>query len=165
MPRRSYQQFCALGYGLDRVGDRWSLLIVRELLLGSARFGELHSSLSGIATNLLTNRLRELERDGLVVRAGSDSPTPGYELTAQGRALEPILREMAVWGMQYVDARRDGRAARPRTWLTLISLLAGGLRMDSADATLHLRVADLDGTVRVADSSARVVLGAPARFD
>lgn len=104
--RKSYGQFCALARTLDRIGDRWTLLIVRELLLGAARYGELQAALPGLATNLLALRLRQLEADGLVRRAADPAHRSRrtYELTDQGRALEPVLLEMIRWGAGYMSS-------------------------------------------------------------
>lgn len=83
---------------LEVVGDRWTLLIVRELLLGPARYAELARALPGIPTNLLAERLRLLEQEGVARR----SPTRrGYELTAKGRDLAPVLASLAAWGLRH----------------------------------------------------------------
>ncbi len=98
---KSYGQLCSIARALDVVGDRWTLLIVRELLIGGAlRFGEVQRGLPGIATNLLTQRLRDLETNGVVVRepAPGIPGTPTYRLTERGRALDGVLRELLKWG-------------------------------------------------------------------
>lgn len=108
---KSYGQLCSIARALDIVGDRWTLLIVRELLIeGELRFGELQRGLPGIATNLLTQRLRDLETDGVVIREPSSdtSGTPTYQLTDRGRALDGVLRELLKWGAPTVpDAPSD----------------------------------------------------------
>lgn len=97
---RTYGQYCGLARALDVVGDRWSLLVVRELLVGPLRFSELERGLPGIARNLLAERLKALERSGLVKRG----PVPGdargvrYALTDWGEKLRPAVRELAWWG-------------------------------------------------------------------
>ena len=83
MPKRSYQQNCALAYALDLLGERWTLLIVRELLIGPRRYGELLDNLTGIGTNLLADRLRELQAQGLIEKHGQR-----YELSEPGRLIE-----------------------------------------------------------------------------
>ena len=98
---KSYGQLCSIARALDVVGDRWTLLIVRELLIGGAlRFGEVQRGLPGIATNLLTQRLRDLETNGVVARepAPGNPGTPTYRLTERGRALDGVLRELLKWG-------------------------------------------------------------------
>lgn len=98
---KTYGQYCALARGLDLVGDRWSLLIVRELLsLGECRYVDLQRGLPGIATNLLAGRLRDLEGAGLVQR--SELPRPSnavvFSLTDRGALLEGVVREFVKWG-------------------------------------------------------------------
>src|SRR2546427_938425 len=99
MPR-SYNQFCPAARALDAVGERWSLLIVRDLLAGPKRFKELREGLPGIATNLLSSRLRSLEREGVLRKTELPPPAGSvvYELTERGLALQPLLRELASWG-------------------------------------------------------------------
>jgi len=99
-PRR-YDQYCPIAGALDLVGERWTLLIVRELLLGPARFTDLRTGLPGVPPNLLSTRLRELEAEGLVARRELPPPAARtvYELTEDGRALEPVLRALVRWGM------------------------------------------------------------------
>jgi DNA-binding HxlR family transcriptional regulator len=100
-----------LGAALDSVGDRWTLLLVEALLDGSRRFGDLESAMPGIASNVLSARLRRLEADGLVV-AEPYSERPRrfvYELTASGRELAGVLRLLADWG-----ARHGEQAEGPR---------------------------------------------------
>lgn len=108
---KSYGQLCSIARALDVVGDRWTLLIVRELLIGGElRFGEVQRGLPGIATNLLTQRLRDLEANGVVIREPSSgtSGTPTYQLTDRGRALDGVLRELLKWGAATVpDAPND----------------------------------------------------------
>src|SRR5919197_3297835 len=103
---RSYDQYCAVARALDVVGDRWSLLIVRELLLrGSCRYTDLRYGLPGIATNLLAERLRELEEAGLVRRVEAPPPiaTTLFELTERGRELEDALYALVQWGAPFMS--------------------------------------------------------------
>lgn len=93
---RSYDDPCAIARGLDAVGERWALLIVRELLLGPKRFNDLRRGLHHVSQNVLAQRLRELERDG-VVRRRPLASTALYELTKRGRELEPVLFALARW--------------------------------------------------------------------
>lgn len=93
---KQYGQFCALARSLDVVGDRWTLLVVRELLLGPATYGSLLKRLPGIATNLLADRLRELQEAGLV-EIGRERRDP-YALTLRGQELRPVVRELIRWG-------------------------------------------------------------------
>src|ERR1051325_5720688 len=101
---KSYRQYCGLAKALDSVGDRWTLLIVRELLIrGNARYSELQQGLPGIATNLLADRLRQLERGGLVERA--ESPAV-FRLTARGHALEDVIAALGRWAAPLMGSPR-----------------------------------------------------------
>lgn len=106
MTRREYGQSCSLACALDAVGGRWSLLIVRELLLGPLRFSELDRAVGGAPTDVLTKRLRDLEESGVVRRRELDSPAVGvvYELTEIGRELERPLLELGRWGLHFQRA-------------------------------------------------------------
>lgn len=98
MPKRSYGQYCGLARALDIIGARWSLLIVRELLVGPARYGELLAGLPGIATNLLAERLRELEEAGIVERAlAAEGNGVEYRLTPWGSELRSAVGALVNW--------------------------------------------------------------------
>jgi DNA-binding HxlR family transcriptional regulator len=103
MTRRRYGQPCSVAGALDRIGERWSLLIVRELLLGPLRFSDLARSVGGAPTDVLTKRLRDLEADGIVRRRELDPPASAvvYELTELGRGLERPLLELGRWGLNF----------------------------------------------------------------
>src|SRR5690242_19289540 len=100
MPRRRYDQYCAIAQALDTLGERWALLIVRELLAGPRRYTDLHADLPAVSTDVLANRLKELEADGLVTRRRLPSPANAqvYELTDRGRGVLPVLTALAEWG-------------------------------------------------------------------
>jgi DNA-binding HxlR family transcriptional regulator len=104
-PARAEQELTPLELALERVGDRWSLLLVEALLDGSRRFNELQEGVAGIAPNILTDRLRRLEREGVVLaRPYSDRPPRmEYALTAAGRDLAGALRLLADWGARRSD--------------------------------------------------------------
>src|SRR4029078_12191864 len=102
MDRRSYNQFCGLAHALDIVGERWTLLVVRNLLLGPQRYSELLRGLPGITTDLLAKRLQEMEPEGWRARAslaGSDGTSP-CRLTPLGQSLEPAIHALGRWGWQ-----------------------------------------------------------------
>jgi len=115
MPARSYGHYCPVAKTLELVGERWTLLIVRELLVGPQRFTDLHGALEGIPRNLLTDRLRDLEAEGLVVRR--DLPPPAartvYELTAAGQALLPVIGALAQWGLTHLPPPEPGESVSP----------------------------------------------------
>ena len=122
---RSYGQFCALARSLDVVGERWTLLIVRELLPGPMRYTELKSSLAGIATNLLAQRLRSMEADGIVKRHLAAAGVV-YALTPRGTALREPMEALGRWGAPLLATGRGDDTFQPR-WLTLAlpALLSG----------------------------------------
>lgn len=97
---RSYEDACGVARALDVVGERWALLVVRELLLGPKRFTDLAGGLPGVSQNVLSQRLRELESAGVVHRRrlGPPSGQRVYELSARGRELEPVVMALARWG-------------------------------------------------------------------
>jgi len=99
---RRYDDPCGIARALDVVGDRWALLVVRELIFGPKRFVQLRHGLPGVSPNVLSQRLRDLEDAGVVRRdvLGPPADVPVYELTARGLALEPVLLELARWGSQ-----------------------------------------------------------------
>src|SRR5258708_4032247 len=102
MPARRYDDPCGIARALDVVGDRWALLVVRELIFGPKRFSQLRDGLHGVSPNVLSQRLRDLEAGGIVRRDALDPPAgvAVYELTPRGLALEPILLELGRWGSQ-----------------------------------------------------------------
>ena len=111
MSRRSYEQYCGLARALDVLGERWTLLIVRNLLLGPQRYSELMRGLPGITTNLLAKRLKEMEANGLIEQAVGDASTSTYRLTALGASLESAIHALGRWGWQRMGkpGRRDRR--------------------------------------------------------
>ena len=104
MSRRSYDQYCGLARALDVLGERWTLLIVRNLLLGPQRYSELLRGLPGITTNLLAKRLQEMEAEGIIDRAGGGNDA--YRLTEVGRSLEPAIHALGRWGWQRMGKPR-----------------------------------------------------------
>ncbi|WP_328446657.1 helix-turn-helix transcriptional regulator [Streptomyces sp. NBC_00386] len=118
--RRSYDQYCSAARALDAVGDRWTLLIVRELLGGPRRYTDLHADLPGVSTDVLASRLKDMERDGLAGRRRL--PPPGaayvYELTARGRDLLPVLQALGEWGAPALGEPRPTDAVRAH-WFAL----------------------------------------------
>jgi DNA-binding HxlR family transcriptional regulator/putative sterol carrier protein len=103
---KSYRQYCPVAHALDQVGDRWELLIVRELMLGQRRYTDLAEALPGIGSNILTSRLRDLESSGIVRKTKLPPPwaVTVYELTEHGRALDGVLRALAQWGAHTLGA-------------------------------------------------------------
>jgi DNA-binding HxlR family transcriptional regulator len=107
--RRIYRHFCMTARALEVVGERWSLLIVRDLLLGPLRFTDLSRSLRDITPTRLTNRLRQLEADGVVMREPAAGREVWYQLTKAGRDLEPVVDALTLWGIEHAfEALRAG---------------------------------------------------------
>src|ERR687889_99652 len=116
MSRHPYQQYCALARTLDVAGDRWTLLIVRELTPGPRRFTDLLDGLPGVSRNLLTERLRALERDGIVTRQALPPPAARqvYELTDDGRDLAAAIGPLIAWGARRLGERAPSEAFQAR---------------------------------------------------
>ncbi|MGW1615020.1 winged helix-turn-helix transcriptional regulator [Streptomyces sp. NPDC002285] len=151
-PRRSYDQYCSAARALDVVGDRWTLLIVRELLAGPRRYTDLHADLPGVSTDVLASRLKDMERDGISTRR--KLPPPGaayvYELTSRGRELLPVLQALGEWGQPELGERRPTDAVRAHWFaLPLLRSLEGAglveVRLEEGD--FHLHVGAEDGPV------------------
>lgn len=177
---RTYGQYCSIARALDVVGDRWTLLIVRELVLKApCRFTDLKNGLPGVATNLLSTRLKELEQAGLVRR--SDAPPPVatalYDLTADGRALQPVLRSLGLWGLRLMEEERADDAFKAH-WLAYaplwfdadaeptgppatIQLIADGEKavIEFLDGRITTRVSEAPAPDLTIDGSASAVLG------
>ena len=156
--RRSYDQYCALARGLDVIGERWTLLIVRDLLLGPKRYTDLLEGLPGIGTNLLADRLHEMERLGLIERSVLPPPAGSavYRLTEAGEALEPALIAIGRWGARFLQGGpRRSDILVPRAYFVAIRAafrpeLAKGLH-----ETYEFRIGDLGVfEVRVEDGRA-----------
>jgi DNA-binding HxlR family transcriptional regulator/putative sterol carrier protein len=163
MSEHRYQQFCALARALDVVGGRWTLLIIRELRPGPRRFTDLLEGLSGVSRKLLTERLRELEDEGIIRR--SDLPPPAvrqvYELTNDGRELADAMGPLIGWGARRLGRRRSGETFHPR-WVSvgMVTLAdraaAEGVReiyqYVVGESTFHFIVDD--GSIEVRDGQA-----------
>jgi DNA-binding HxlR family transcriptional regulator len=113
MANRAYGQFCGFARALEAVGERWALLIVRDLMVSPKRFTDLRRGLPGIPTNILTSRLKELERDGIVERRVLPRPEGSvvYDLTARGRELEDSVTALSRWGAKSLGVPREGEVA------------------------------------------------------
>src|ERR1700694_157461 len=112
--KRRYPHFCPAARALETIGERWSLLIVRDLLAGPRRFRDLRRSLTAITPKWLSARLRALEADGIVTRDAAGEREVWYRLTAKGQALEPVFDALLVWGMDHaLGSPRRGEAIHP----------------------------------------------------
>jgi DNA-binding HxlR family transcriptional regulator len=162
---RSYQDACGIARALDVVGERWALLVVRELLLGPQRFSELRRALPGASSNLVADRLRELAGHGVVRRRRLAPPAASwvYELTDWGRELEPIVLALGGWGL---------RVPLPATPTTLsaasvLLFLRGSAHPDpqAPPTTYRLELDDQVWTVRAVAGRVHVQPGEPVEAD
>lgn len=165
--RRSYAQFCAVARALDYVGERWTLLLVRELMLGPKRFKDLLAGLPGIGTNLLTERLRELERAGIISRRVLPPPAGSsvYELTDSGRGLEPVVFALGRWGHQFLHPRHADDAVHAGWFMVALRAM---LRPGAAAArreTYELRIDGEPYEVRIVGGEVRTSQGSAAEPD
>jgi len=118
---RRYNQHCGLAHALDVAGERWTFLIVRELMAGPRRYTDLAEGLVTVPTNLLAARLKQMEESGLVERRRLPAPADSvvvYELTEEGESLAPAVVALARWGMRTLPATPEGRPFQAR-WLVL----------------------------------------------
>ena len=165
---RSYSQYCAVAKALDVVGDRWTLLIARELLLqGGCRYTDLQHGLPGIATNLLSERLRELEEHGLVDRRAAPPPvaTTLYELTDAGRELEPILRALGRWGARFMPEPTGDEVFRSH-WLAFpVSEFLSDGKPDSPPFAIEVRTGDKPAVIEVGGGKVTTHVGSRPSAD
>lgn len=149
--KRSYGEACRFAYALDLVGERWALLVVRELLLGPKRFTDLREGLPHASPNILSERLRELEANGIVRRRELPPPaaTHVYELTEWGAELEPIVTKLGAWGARSPAPPQSREIGPDSIVLALRSLFDGAAAADVA-GTYELQIGGDPYAVHVA---------------
>jgi DNA-binding HxlR family transcriptional regulator len=165
---RSYDEYCSIAKSLDLVGDRWTLLVVRELSLrGPSRYTDLRNGLPGVATNLLADRLRDLEAAGLVAREEAPPPiaTTLFRLTERGTGLKPVLDELMRWGLPLMVEQRDEDAVRSHWLAGALEVMLGDRRTDGDPVTLELRLGDGPIVLTAADGGVTLSLGAASDPD
>jgi DNA-binding HxlR family transcriptional regulator len=137
---RSYEQYCPIAAALDVLGDRWTLLILRELTMGEHRFTDLRAALPGIAPNLLAERLRDLQAAGLVEQRELPPPAARtvYAVTADGRDVVPVLRALARFGVGRLGVPADDVAVRPR--MAVYGMVAPFHAPERAGERFHARL-------------------------
>ena len=165
---RSYDQYCPLARALDVVGDRWTMLVLRELLFAPKRFTDLQQRLEGIAPNLLSKRLKELEAAGLVRHRRLEPPAASmvYELTEKAAGLEVPMLELARWGVQFLGTY-EGDEAFQLEWL--LPVMEEFADRDAARGVWETYVFRINGSafwVKVADGEVTIRAGhAPEAAD
>lgn len=156
MTRRAYGQYCGLARALDIVGERWTLLVVRELLPGQKRYSDIQGNLPGVGTSLLADRLRRLEQEGLVERATLPPPAAStvYGLTPAGRDLWQAIRPLIVWGAGRLGKPARGEVVRLEWIMDYIAAGADESRARGLDETYEFRLPP--GTFHVRASDGRL---------
>lgn len=160
MVKRSYGQDCALALGLDVVGERWTLLVIRGLLTGPKRYSELQDQLDGIGTNLLATRLRELVEHG-IARKTDD----GYALTETGEALRPIVHALIRWGHRFRHLAPEVALSRPEWDMLALEAAFRPELADGVDCTIDLTLSGFRFHIVIQDRTARCISGAAGEAD
>lgn len=144
MANKNYNQYCAIAHALDIVGERWTLLIVRNLLAGPKRFSDLIKGLPGISTNILTDRLKSLEENGVITNRYLPPPAAStvYELTELGHALAIPLGALAQWGARSFKEPKSGQKIVPESVIFMILGLFWREQERDCDLTCKVHVAD-----------------------
>ena len=165
---RTYGQFCALAKALDVIGDRWTLLIVREIMArDQARYTDLRNGLPGIASNLLSERLRELEAAGIVKRETAPPPVAAtlYELTERGQALRPVVRELGRWGAPLLEQANKSDEIRGH-WIGLpVELYVTDAEPSKPPVMLEVRAGEEPVTLTIGNGEIRSSLGSAKNPD
>jgi DNA-binding HxlR family transcriptional regulator len=159
---RSYDEYCAIAKSLDVVGDRWTLLIVRELgQRGASRYTDLRNGLPGIASNLLAERLRELEHAGVIAREEAPPPiaTTLFRLTPRGEQLRPVLDDLTRWGLPLMTEQSQRDAVRSEWLAYALELMLTDCRPDSAPVTIELQTGDQPIVIDTRDGAIHTRLG------
>jgi DNA-binding HxlR family transcriptional regulator len=159
--KRSYGEACRFAYALDLVGERWALLIVRELLLGPKRFTDLRAGLPHASTNILSDRLRELEQNGIVRHRKLPPPAASsiYELTEWGRELEPVVTQLGAWGARS-PIPPDSRAIGPDSIVLALSSLFDPGAAGEIDTAYDLRIGEESFHIEIAGGKLGLERGA-----
>jgi DNA-binding HxlR family transcriptional regulator len=173
---RSYDEYCAVAKSLDVVGDRWTLLIVRELAQrGACRYTDLRTGLPGIASNLLSQRLRELEHAGVIAREEAPPPiaTTLFRLTPRGEQLGPVLDDLTLWGLPLMSEQKPSDVVRSQWLAGALEMMLVDRRPDASPVTIELQTGDQpivietrDGAIQTrlgGDENADVTISGPAR--
>jgi DNA-binding HxlR family transcriptional regulator len=164
--RRNYSQYCGLAGGLDIIGERWTLLIVRELLTGPCRYNELLANLPGIGTNLLAERLKFLSEAGVIRQVAKEGAKEGakvkaYELTEEGRELRSVILPLARWGLGRLGAPGSEDVVRPRWAALAVEAMIDEERAETEEE-YEFRIDDEVFHVQISQGKAMVRMGPAA---
>lgn len=161
MSKRVYGQYCGFARALELVGERWALLIVRDLLVGPKRFSDLQRGLPKIPSNILTSRLKELEEAGIVQRRLQPRPSNGvfYELTEVGNDLEDAVMALGRWGAQRLGEPRPGEIVTEDAMVMALRTTFQPEAAGRTRASYELRLGDIVINAKVANGRASVVAG------
>jgi DNA-binding HxlR family transcriptional regulator len=165
---RSYGQYCGVAKALDVIGDRWTILIIRELLIrGACRYTDLKKGLPGIATNLLSDRIRELESAGLIRREDAPPPVAAtvFQLTEAGKQLYPVIDAIGRWGVRYMSERAEDDEFRGHWFTFPVSYFLHDRDPGGPPVSIELRTADSPAVVEISGGQARTRLGTAAAPD
>jgi DNA-binding HxlR family transcriptional regulator len=167
MTMRTYGQYCGVARALELVGERWALLVVRDLVLGPRRFTDLQRGLRRIPTNVLSSRLKELEEAGVIERRALPRPASGvvYELTEYGRRLEPIVVDLLLWGMESLGDPRPEDSFSGNSFLLGLRVAFQPRAARGLDVTYEIRMADSVFNVRVANGRLELADGPDDQAD
>jgi len=164
---RAYLQYCPVAHALELVGERWALLIVRDLLKGPKRYSDLLAGLPGLGTNILAARLRVLEEGGVVRKTKLPPPAnvTVYELTEYGTDLEEVIKSLGRWGFRSLGPPPTG-CAMPEGWLVQGSrTLFDPARAGDLDESYEVRVGDEIATIRISGGKLEADPGGSADVD
>jgi DNA-binding HxlR family transcriptional regulator len=159
---RSYDEYCAIAKSLDVVGDRWTLLIVRELALrGACRYTDVRNGLPGIASNLLAERLRELEHAGVIAREDAPPPiaTTLFRLTPRGEQLRPVLDDLFRWGLPLMTEQKPRDAVRSHWLAGALESMLTDRQPDASPVTVELQTGDQPIVLETRDGKIHTRLG------
>lgn len=159
--RRTYNQYCGLAAALDVLGERWTLLIIRELLIRPRRYRDLLADLPGIGTNLLAERLKFLVDEGIVRQRelAGGSKRHAYEITEKGEALRPIALGLARWGMEFVGDLSPEYAVRPSWAFLAVEAMIDPDNVPDVNEQYEFHVDDEVFHIDVRDGTARALTG------
>jgi DNA-binding HxlR family transcriptional regulator len=164
---KRYDQYCPVAHALCAIGERWSLLVVRELIEGPKRYTDLVAGLHGVSTNILAARLRELEGSGIVRKRKLPPPAAStvYELTEYGRELEEVVYAMARWGVRTLGPPRESDDLDPDWGLNAFPALFNPTAASGLSGSYVMRPGEYVFTVSVLDGRVGVEIGAAGEAD